>query len=117
MDTEIEHSSKMTECECKFLNDVSLKLKSKIHDLVQNEIAKNLRLLKDDVSQKLDKLSAYTNESVNQLCNYRLQERDNLDKIVAEIRESVQAVRKGDDEIMEKQERFKKVRSRLTQSF
>lgn len=114
MDTELEHSSDVVKRECKFLEGISVKLTEKITDLVRNEIAQNLQLLNDNVSQKLDKLSAYMNESINQFCEYRLQECDGLHKSIAEIKKNIQAVRKGDYEIMEEQERFKKVRPRST---
>lgn len=99
----------MTDHECKFLNDISSKLALKISDLIQNEIAKNLQLLNEDVSQKLDKLLTYTNESINQLCNYRLQERENLYKGISEIKENIRTVCKGDAKIMGEQQKFKKV--------
>lgn len=105
-------SSNMTQHECQFLNDMSLKLTSKINDLIEvnnMEIVKNLHRLNEDVSQKFDKLLVYTNESIRQLCNYRLQERDNLYKNIEEIKLNIQAIREGDGKIMEEQERFKKV--------
>lgn len=101
----------MADRECKFLNDISSKLASKINDLIQNEIAKNLQLLNEDVSQKLDKLLTYMNESISQLCNYRLQERENLYKSISEIKENIQAVREGDAKMMGEQQKFKKVLS------
>jgi len=112
LNTEIGRSSDMTEYECKFLNDLSLKLSSKINDLVQInnlEIAKNLRQLSDDVSQKINNLKIYTDESIRQLCNYRLEERDNLYKNMTEIQQNVQIVRENDSKIMTEQERFKEV--------
>ncbi|KYN01497.1 hypothetical protein ALC62_07679 [Cyphomyrmex costatus] len=111
LDTEMAHSSNMTQHGRKFLNDISIKLTSKINDLIEvnnMEIVKNLRYLNDDVSQKFDKLLAYTNESTKQLCNYRLQERDNLYKNINTIKQNMQTIRQGDDKIMEEQERFKK---------
>lgn len=99
----------MTDRECKFLNDISSKVTSEISDLIQNEIARNLRLLNEDVSQKLDKLLTYTNDSINQLCDYRLQERENLYKSISEIKENIQTVREGDVKIMGEQQKFKKV--------
>ncbi|XP_032682727.1 kinesin-like protein Klp61F [Odontomachus brunneus] len=106
--TEIEHTSNMTDHECKFLNDISSKLTSKISDLIQNEIAKNLRLLSENLFQKLDKLLTYTNESINQVCDHRLQERENLYKNISEIKENIQKVCEGDAKIMGKQHQFKK---------
>lgn len=106
------HSSDMTQHERKSLNDISLKLTSKVNDLIEvnnMEIVKNLRRLNDNVSQKFDELLAYTNESTRQLCNNKLQERDNLHKNIDMIRQNVQTIRQGDDKIMEDQERFKKV--------
>ncbi|XP_018317683.1 kinesin-like protein Klp61F [Mycetomoellerius zeteki] len=111
LDTEMAHSSDMTQHERKSLNDISLKLTSKVNDLIEvnnMEIVKNLRRLNDNVSQKFDELLAYTNESTRQLCNNKLQERDNLHKNIDMIRQNVQTIRQGDDKIMEDQERFKK---------
>ncbi|XP_024887827.1 kinesin-like protein Klp61F [Temnothorax curvispinosus] len=111
LDTEMAYSSDMTQNERKFLNDVSLKLTSKINDFIEvnnMEIVENLHRLNDAVSQKFDKVLAYTNESIKQLCNYRLQERDNLYKNIDEIKQNIQAIREGDGKIMEEQERFKK---------
>lgn len=109
MNTEIEHSSNMTDRECKFLNDISAKLTSKINDLIQNKIARNLRLFNEDISQKLDKLLTYTNQSLSQLCDYRLQERDHLYKTISEIKENIRTVHEGDSKVMEEQRKFKKV--------
>jgi len=105
-------ASDMPQHESEFLNNMSLKMTSKINNLIEAnnmEIIKNLHCLNDDVSQKFDKLLAYTNESIRQLCDYRLQERDNLYKNIDEIRRNTQAIREGDNKIMEEQERFKKV--------
>jgi len=105
-------TSDMPQRESEFLNDMSLKMTSKINDLIEAnnlEIIKNLNCLNDDVSQKFDKLLAYTNESIRELCDYRLQERDNLYKSIDEIKRNTQVIREGDSKIMEEQERFKKV--------
>jgi len=105
-------SSDMTQHECKSLNDISLKLTSKINDLIEinnMEIIKNLRCLNDNVSRKFDELLAYTSESTRQLCNNKLQERDNLHKNIDIIRQNIQTIRQGDDKIMEDQKRFRKV--------
>lgn len=72
-------------------------------------MANNLRLLNDDVSQKFDKLLSYTNESIRQICNHKIQERDNLYKNINEIRQNIQVIHESDDKIIEEQERFKKV--------
>lgn len=72
-------------------------------------MANNLRLLNDDVSQKFDKLLSYTNESIRQICNHKIQERDNLYKDINEIRQNIQVIHESDDKIMEEQEKFKKV--------
>lgn len=112
MDTERKFSSDLIQCEQEFLNDTSLKLTSKINDFIQTnslQVANNLRHLNDDVSQKFDKLLSYTNESIRQLCNHKIQERDNLYKNINEIRQNMQVIHKDDDIIMEEQERFKKV--------
>ncbi|KAH0953690.1 hypothetical protein HN011_005552 [Eciton burchellii] len=120
LNTEMGRSSDMTEHECKFLNDLSLKLSSKINDLVQInnlEIAKNLRQLSDDVSQKINNLKIYTDESIRQLCNYRLEERDNLYKNITEVQQNVQIVRENDSKIMIEQERFKEAFGNLYLQF
>ncbi|CAL1688462.1 unnamed protein product [Lasius platythorax] len=111
LNTEMKYSSDMTQSEQEFLNNTSLKLTSKINDLIQInslQIANNLRHLNDDVSQKFDKLLAYTNESIGQLCNHKIHERDNLRKNIDEIRQNIQAIQEGDGKIMEEQESFKK---------
>lgn len=108
----MEYSSDMTQGERDFLNDMSQELTSKINNLIKvnnMEIVKNLHRLNDDVSQKFDQLLEYTNESIRQLCDYRVQERNNLYKNINEIKQNIQAVREGDGKIMEEQERFKKV--------
>ncbi|XP_067210795.1 kinesin-like protein Klp61F [Linepithema humile] len=109
--TEMEHSTDLTKRECKFLNDMSVQITSKIHDLVHvniSEIVKNLRCLNEDVSQKFDKISTYTNQSIRQLRDHRIQERDNLYKTITEIKQNVQAVCEGDSKVMKEQEQFKK---------
>ncbi|RLU25689.1 hypothetical protein DMN91_001846 [Ooceraea biroi] len=111
LNAELGRSSDTTDRECKFLNETSLKVSSKIKDMMQTtnvEIAKNLRQLNDNVSQKINNLKMYTNDSIRQLCNYKLEERDNLYKNITEIRQNVQTVREKDDKIMVEQERFKK---------
>lgn len=82
--------------------------------MVQNNIVQNLRLLNNDVSQKLDKISINMKEAINQFYENRMQECDSLRKDINDIKKNVQTVRKGDDEIMEEKERFKKVRSCCT---
>lgn len=72
-------------------------------------MANNLRLLNDDVSQKFDKLLSYTNESIRQISNHKIQERDNLYKNINEIRQNIQVIHESDDKIIEEQEKFKKV--------
>lgn len=114
MDTETSCSSEMTEHQCKFLNDVSARLTSKIHDLVQNEIANNLQQLKDDVSEKLNELLMYTDESISQLCSYKLEECNRLHQIIDDIKENTQTIGKGNDKIMKEQKRFMEVCSQLT---
>lgn len=102
----------MTNRECQFFNEMSSKLSSKINDLMENknvEIAKNLRQLSDDVSQKINYLKTYTHESIRQFCHHRLEEYDNLKKNLTEIRQNVQTVRENEAKIMIEQENFKKV--------
>lgn len=102
----------MIQREQEFLNDTSLKLTSKMNDLIQInslQIANNLRHLNDDVSQKFDKLLVYTNESIRQLCNHKIQECDNLRKNIDDIKQNVQIIHESDGKIMEEQEKFKKV--------
>lgn len=102
----------MIQREQEFLNDTSLKLTSKMNDLIQInslQIANNLRHLNDDVSQKFDKLLAYTNESIRQLCDHKIQECDNLRKNIDDIKQNVQIIHESDGKIMEEQEKFKKV--------
>ncbi|EFN72909.1 Bipolar kinesin KRP-130 [Camponotus floridanus] len=104
-------SSDLIQCEQEFLNDTSLKLTSKVNDFIQinsSQMANNLRLLNDDVSQKFDKLLSYTNESIRQICNHKIQERDNLYKDINEIRQNIQIIHESDDKIIEEQEKFKK---------
>ncbi|XP_011703386.1 PREDICTED: bipolar kinesin KRP-130-like [Wasmannia auropunctata] len=111
LDTEMARSSDMTQREREFLNNTSLKLTSKINHLIEvnnMEIVKNLHHLKNDVSKKFDQLLAYTNESIKQLCNCRLQECDNLYKNINEIKQDTQAMRERDGKIMEEREKFKK---------
>ncbi|KYN09726.1 hypothetical protein ALC57_18247 [Trachymyrmex cornetzi] len=111
LDTKMAHSSDMTQHERKSLDDISLKLTSKINDLIEvnnMEIVKNLRCLNDNVSRKFDELLAYTSESTRQLCNDKLQERDNLHKNIDTIRQNILTIRQGDDKIMEDQKRFTK---------
>lgn len=106
------YSTDITQREYEFLNSVSLKMTPKINDLIKvknMEIVKNLHHLNDDISQKFDKLLAYTNESIRQLCNYKLQEHDNLCKNIEEIKQNIQGIRESDDKIMEEQKRFRKV--------
>ncbi|XP_025994445.1 kinesin-like protein Klp61F [Solenopsis invicta] len=120
LNTEMAHSSDMTQCEQKFLNDISSKLTSKMTDLIEinnMEIVKNLHHLNDNVSQRFNKLLEYNNESIRQLCNYRLQERDNLYKNIEEIKQNIQSIREGDGKIMEEQERFKKLFENLWLQF
>lgn len=108
----MEHSTDLTKRECKFLNDISVKMTEKIHDLIQVntlEIVKNLRCLNENVSQNFDKILKYTNQSIRQLCDYRLQERDNLHKNITEIKQNVQTVCENDNKIMKEQNNFKKV--------
>ncbi|KAL0132743.1 hypothetical protein PUN28_000465 [Cardiocondyla obscurior] len=110
LDTEIVYSTDITQRERKFITDISLKLTTTINDLIQvnnKEIANKLRHLNDDVSEKVDKLLTYTNESIKELCNHRLQERNNLYKTIDEIKQSIKTIREGDDKIMEEQDRFK----------
>jgi len=112
LDTERKFSSDLIQCEQEFLNDTSLKLTSKVNDFIQinsSQMANNLRLLNDDVSQKFDKLLSYTNESIRQISNHKIQERDNLYKNINEIRQNIQVIHESDDKIIEEQEKFKKV--------
>lgn len=102
----------MIQREQEFLNDTSLKLTSKINDSMQVnslQIANNLRHLNDDVSQKFDKLLAYTTESIKQLCNHKIQECNNLRKNIDEIKQNIQVINERDGKIMEEQEKFKEV--------
>ncbi|KAM0732655.1 Kinesin-like protein Klp61F [Formica fusca] len=119
-DTERKCSSDMIQREQEFLNDTSLKLTSKMNDLIQInslQIANNLRHLNDDVSQKFDKLLSYTNESIRQLCDHKIQECDNLRKNIDDIKQNVQIIHESDGKIMEEQEKFKKLFENLSQQF
>ncbi|XP_050448393.1 kinesin-like protein Klp61F [Cataglyphis hispanica] len=119
-DAEKKCSSDMIQREQEFLNDTSLKLTSKINDSMQvnsMQIANNLRHLNNDVSQKFDKLLAYTTESIKQLCNHKIQECNNLRKNIDEIKQNIQVISERDGKIMEAQEKFKKSFESLWQQF
>ncbi|KAL6443151.1 hypothetical protein ACFW04_002832 [Cataglyphis niger] len=119
-DAEKKYLSDMIQREQEFLNDTSLKLTSKINDSMQVnslQIANNLRHLNDDVSQKFDKLLAYTTESIKQLCNHKIQECNNLRKNIDEIKQNIQVISERDGKIMEAQEKFKKSFESLWQQF
>lgn len=108
----MEQSTDLTQRECKFLNNMAKKMTSEIHESIQIntlEIANNLRCLNENVSQKFDNIITYTDQSIKQLCNYRIKERDNLHKTISEVKQNVQTVYEGNSKIMKEQEKFKKV--------
>ncbi|XP_072756938.1 kinesin-like protein Klp61F isoform X1 [Anoplolepis gracilipes] len=111
LNAEKKYSSDLIQHEQDFLNDTSLKLTSKINELIEInnlQIANTLHQLNDDVSQKFDKLLEYTDESITQLCNRNIHEHDNLQKNMDDMRKSVQVIHESDSKIMEEQEKFKK---------
>ncbi|XP_011640867.1 kinesin-like protein Klp61F [Pogonomyrmex barbatus] len=126
LDAEIERSSDTTQNEHTFLNDLSLKLASKINNLIEvnnTEIVKNLQHLNNNISQKFDQLLTYTNESIKQLCDYRLQERDNLYKNIDDIKQNIQ--RKVQDKVIRRKkqsfehlwQQFNKLNENVTENY
>ncbi|XP_072752468.1 kinesin-like protein Klp61F isoform X2 [Anoplolepis gracilipes] len=111
LNAEKKYSSDLIQHEQDFLNDTSLKLTSKINELIEInnlQIANTLHQLNDDISEKFDKFFEYTDESIRQLCNCNIRERDNLRTNMYDMKKNIQVIHESDSKIMEEQEKFKK---------
>ncbi|XP_072751582.1 kinesin-like protein Klp61F isoform X2 [Anoplolepis gracilipes] len=120
LNAEKKYSSDLIQHEQDFLNDTSLKLTSKINELIEInnlQIANTLHQLNDDVSKKFEKLLEYTDESIRQLCDRNIHERDNLCKNMDDMRKNIKIVHENESKIMEEQERFKKLFENLCLQF
>lgn len=96
------------ESEHELMSVVSLQLAESINSMIENEIAKNLEIIRNNVSEKLKQTSTLLKEMIDTSCNYELEINDRMSQSVKSIMEAVEVLRKK-QEFSEKQQLFTKV--------
>lgn len=96
------------ESEDELMSVVSLQLAECINSMIENEIAKNLEIIRNNVSEKLKQTSILLKEMIDASCNYELEINDRMSQSVKSIMEAVEVLRKK-QEFSEKQQLFTKV--------
>ncbi|KOC61857.1 Bipolar kinesin KRP-130 [Habropoda laboriosa] len=107
MQDEIKNSGNAIESEHELLSIVSVKLAQDIDNMIENAIAKNLQIVRSNVSQKLMQTSSTIKEMVDSACNYELESYDHMIKNCKTIMENIDVVREK-QEVTQKQHLFAK---------
>lgn len=96
------------ESEDELMSVISLQLVESINSMIENEIAKNLEIIRNNVSEKLKQTSTLLKEMIDASCNYELEINDRMSQSIKSIMEAVEVLRKK-QEFSEKQQLFTKV--------
>ncbi|XP_033206918.2 kinesin-like protein Klp61F [Bombus vancouverensis nearcticus] len=100
------------ESEDELMSVVSLQLVESINSMIENEIAKNLEIIRNNVSEKLKQTSTLLKEMIDASCNYELEINDCMSQSIKSIMEAVEVLRKK-QEFSEKQQLFTKMMGNL----
>ncbi|XP_048515070.1 kinesin-like protein Klp61F [Athalia rosae] len=100
VDEHLKNVTIMSDHESKLLNEISLMLAPKIEELVKTNIEKNLQVLREDVTKKLEEIFTYVDSSTKDICNSLVMGRDHLFNHTTKIREYIQAAQTKQNEII-----------------
>lgn len=105
---EVKNVVGTVESEDELMSVVSLQLAESINNMIENEIAKNLEIIRNNVSEKLKQTSTLLKEMIDASCNYELEINDRMSQSIKSIMEAVEVLRKK-QEFSEKQQLFTEV--------
>lgn len=111
LENEVKNLTTMTEQACNILNNVCSKIAQEIQQSVDNNLAKNLQYLNDDVSQKIDNFTELTQNSITFINESSTQKCDYLNRKVQDILENSEDIRQSQNIITEQRIKFVKVRA------
>lgn len=113
---EFENVITMSEQECDINNSCSIKAKE-IQDMIDNQIAENLKNLNASVSQKMDNIIQTARRFISLISQASKNEHDLLNNNIQDIRRNVEDMRQSQSSIMEKRCNFAKTMEDLQKSF
>lgn len=109
LDKEIENVTTVTKQECDTLNACS-QLAQNVFELIDNEIAKNLRDLNKRGSEQIDNLIEFTKNSVTSISKHSAEECDHLKNDIQDVRRDSKAIRESQNGIIENRANLATVR-------
>lgn len=94
--------------EHELMSVISLKLAQDIDKIIENEIAKNLKIIRNNISEKLKQTSISLKEMIDSVCIEELKSYNHINKNVKNIIKNIEILCKK-QEFSQKQQSFIKV--------
>lgn len=104
----MKNAANTLESEHELMNIISLKLAQDIDKMIENEIAKNLQIIRNNISEKLKQTSISLKEMIDSVCTEELKSYNHINKNIKNIMENIEILRKK-QEFTQKQQSFIKV--------
>lgn len=104
----MKNAANTLESEHELMNIISLKLAQDIDKMIENEIAKNLQIIRNNISEKLKQTSISLKEMIDSVCTEELKSYNHINKNIKNIMENIEILRKK-QEFSQKQQSFIKV--------
>lgn len=104
----MKNATNTLESEHELMNIISLKLAQDIDKMIENEIAKNLQIIRNNISEKLKQTSISLKEMIDSVCTEELKSYNHINKNIKNIMENIEILRKK-QEFSQKQQSFIKV--------
>lgn len=104
----MKNTTNTLESEHELMRIISLKLAQDTDKMIENEIAKNLQIIRNNISEKLKQTSICLKEMIDSICTEELKSYNHINKNVKNIIENIEILRKK-QEFSQKQQSFIKV--------
>lgn len=104
----MKNAANTLESEHELMSIISLTLAQDIDKMIENEIAKNLQIIRNNISEKLKQTSISLKEMIDSVCTEELKSYNHINKNIKNIIENIEILRKK-QEFSQKQQSFIKV--------
>lgn len=104
----MKNAANTLESEHELMSIISLTLTQDIDKMIENEIAKNLQIIRNNISEKLKQTSISLKEMIDSVCTEELKSYNHINKNIKNIIENIEILRKK-QEFSQKQQSFIKV--------
>ncbi|XP_043790092.1 kinesin-like protein Klp61F [Apis laboriosa] len=113
---EMKNAANTFKSEHELMSVISLKLAQDIDKIIENEIAKNLQIIRNNISKKLKQTSISLKEMIDSVCIEELKSYNHINKNVKNIIKNIEILRKK-QEFSQKQQSFIKMLKNVFSQF